>query len=145
MATIRKEFRSPRSADEVWALLKRFDAVHELAKGFVTATKMEPGGARLVTFANGMEVREWPVSADDGERCRDRRRPVARRDSPRPPRPARGRGHRKSRGFLRLRQQRRPARLVQLRLGPGRQRFYTLRQTKVNRAGRWPVAQYRER
>ena len=68
MATIRKEFRSPRSADEVWAVLKRFDAVHELAKGFVTATKMEPTGARVATFANGMEVREWLVSANDAER-----------------------------------------------------------------------------
>ncbi|MGD9981489.1 MAG: SRPBCC family protein [Hyphomonadaceae bacterium] len=68
MATIRKEFRSARSAEEVWARLRRFDAVHELAKGFVTATKMESSGARLVTFANGMEVREWLVSSDDGER-----------------------------------------------------------------------------
>jgi hypothetical protein len=68
MATVRKEFRSSRSADDVWALLKRFDAVHELAKGFVTATKMEPSGARVVTFANGMEVREWLVSSDDAER-----------------------------------------------------------------------------
>jgi hypothetical protein len=68
MATIRKEFASPRSADEVWALLKRFEAVHELAKGFVTATKMEASGARKVTFANGVEVREWPVSASDAER-----------------------------------------------------------------------------
>jgi hypothetical protein len=68
MATVRKEFHSPRSADAVWALLRRFDAVHELAKGFVTATKMEPSGARLVTFANGMEVREWLVSSDDGAR-----------------------------------------------------------------------------
>lgn len=68
MATIRKEFRSLRSAADVWAVLKRFDAVHELAKGFVTATKMEPSGARVVTFANGMEVREWLVSADDAER-----------------------------------------------------------------------------
>lgn len=68
MATVRKEFRSARSAEEVWALLKRFDAVHELAKGFVTATKMEPSGARMVTFANGMEVREWPVSSNDAER-----------------------------------------------------------------------------
>lgn len=68
MATIRKEFRSPRSANEVWSLLKRFDAVHELAPGFVTATKMEPSGARVVTFANGMEVREWLVSSNDAER-----------------------------------------------------------------------------
>src|SRR5688572_14027201 len=68
MATVRKEFRSARSADEVWAKLKKFEAVHELAPGFVTATKMEPSGARMVTFANGMEIREWPVSSDDAER-----------------------------------------------------------------------------
>jgi hypothetical protein len=68
MATVRKEFRSARSADEVWAKLRRFEAVHELAAGFVTATKMEPSGARLVTFANGMEIREWLVSSDDGAR-----------------------------------------------------------------------------
>lgn len=68
MATVRKEFRSARSADEVWAKLRRFGAVHELAPGFVTATKMEPSGARLVTFANGMEIREWLVSSSDAER-----------------------------------------------------------------------------
>ncbi len=68
MATVKMEFRSPRSADEVWARLRRFGAVHELAKGFVTATKMEPSGARVVTFANGMEVREWLVSANEAER-----------------------------------------------------------------------------
>jgi hypothetical protein len=68
MATVRKEFRSVRSADEVWEKLRKFDAVHELAPGFVTATKMEPSGARVVTFANGMEIREWLVSSDDGAR-----------------------------------------------------------------------------
>ncbi|MCX7357668.1 MAG: SRPBCC family protein [Alphaproteobacteria bacterium] len=46
MATVRKEFRSARSADEVWAVLRKFEAVHEMAPGFVTATKMEPSGAR---------------------------------------------------------------------------------------------------
>ena len=68
MATVRKEFRSARSANEVWAMLRRFDAVHELAAGFVTATRMEPSGARVVTFANGMEVREWLVTSDDAAR-----------------------------------------------------------------------------
>jgi hypothetical protein len=68
MATVRKEFRSTRSAAEVWEKLRKFEAVHELAKGFVTATEMEPSGARMVTFANGMEVREWLVSRDDDER-----------------------------------------------------------------------------
>lgn len=78
MATIKKEFRSPRSADDVWAVLKRFDAVHELAKGFVTASKMEPSGARLVTLFNGFEVREWLVSSVDA----DRRLVYAINDSP---------------------------------------------------------------
>lgn len=68
MATVRKEFRSARSADEVWAVLRKFEAVHEMAPGFVTATKMEPSGARLVTFANGTEIREWLVSSDDAGR-----------------------------------------------------------------------------
>ncbi|MBX3430702.1 MAG: SRPBCC family protein [Hyphomonadaceae bacterium] len=68
MATVRREFRSARSVDEVWAALRKFDAVHELAPGFVTATKMEPSGARLVTFANGTEIREWLVSSNDEER-----------------------------------------------------------------------------
>jgi hypothetical protein len=68
MATVRKEFRSPRSAAEVWAKLRKFEAVHELARGFVTTTEMESSGARVVTFANGMKVREWLVSSDDGER-----------------------------------------------------------------------------
>lgn len=68
MATVTKEFRSARPADEVWALLERFEAVHELAPGFVAATEMEPSGTRLVTFANGMKVREWLVSSDDDAR-----------------------------------------------------------------------------
>ena len=68
MATIRREFRLPRSAAAVWAALKQFDKVHELAKGFVTATEMEPSGARMVTFANGMKVREHLVSSDDTAR-----------------------------------------------------------------------------
>jgi hypothetical protein len=68
MATIRKQFLSRRSADEVWALLRRFEAVHELAKGFVTATRLESDRVRVVTLANGMEVREQLVSAVDAER-----------------------------------------------------------------------------
>jgi len=68
MATITKEVRSPKPAGEVWALLRDFSAVHDLAKGFVGSTEMEPSGARLVTFANGAQVREWLVSADDGAR-----------------------------------------------------------------------------
>jgi hypothetical protein len=65
MATVRKEIRIARSAGEVWAVLKRFDKVHEMAKGFVTATKMEGEAVRVVTFANGIEMREHLVTSDD--------------------------------------------------------------------------------
>lgn len=68
MATVRKEFRSSRSAAEIWEKLRRFEAVHELAPGFVASTEMEPSGARVVTFANGVKVREWLVTLDDTER-----------------------------------------------------------------------------
>jgi hypothetical protein len=69
MATIRKEFHSPRPPAEVWDALSDFPAVHKrLAKGFVTAARMEASGVRVVTFANGAEAREWLVTSDDTER-----------------------------------------------------------------------------
>src|SRR5262245_42677955 len=79
MATARKEIRIPRSADDVWAVLKRFDKGHELATGFVTQTKMEGDGVRVVTFANGMEMREHLVTSDDA----GKRLVYAIKDSPR--------------------------------------------------------------
>jgi hypothetical protein len=39
-----------------------------LVPGFVSDTRLEPG-IRIVTFANGMVVREKIVSVDEGERC----------------------------------------------------------------------------
>ncbi|NML48162.1 SRPBCC family protein [Ramlibacter sp. G-1-2-2] len=70
MATIRKQFDVPASADAVWAALRDFGAVHDkLATGFVAACALEEGGAvRLVTFANGMQVRERLVTLDEAER-----------------------------------------------------------------------------
>jgi hypothetical protein len=69
MATIRKDFHTSRPPAEVWDALRDFPAVHErLAKGFVTATRMEPTGARVVTFVNGAEAREWLVTSDNTER-----------------------------------------------------------------------------
>jgi hypothetical protein len=69
MATIRKEFHSPRPPAEVWDALRDFPSVHErLAKGFVTATRMEAAGVRIVTFANGAQAREWLVTSDDAQR-----------------------------------------------------------------------------
>jgi hypothetical protein len=67
MATIRKEFEVPAPAAQVWQALRDFGAVHrKLATGFVTACELEEEGAvRRITFANGMQVCERLVTADD--------------------------------------------------------------------------------
>jgi carbon monoxide dehydrogenase subunit G len=68
MATIRKEFEVPASAQAVWAVLRDFGGVDRLAQGFVTGCTLEEGGAvRLVTFFNGMQVRERLVTLDEGD------------------------------------------------------------------------------
>jgi hypothetical protein len=62
MASIRKETTTSASADEVWAALRDLDALHtRLVPGFVIDTRLEPG-ARVVTFGNGMVVRETIVT-----------------------------------------------------------------------------------
>lgn len=69
MASIRKEFDVPLPAGEVWKVLRDFCAVDRLAAGFVTQSVAEEDGAvRLVTFFNGMQVRERLVALDDAQR-----------------------------------------------------------------------------
>jgi carbon monoxide dehydrogenase subunit G len=70
MASIRKEFIVRSAPAQVWAALRDFGAVNrKLAAGFVTACALEEDGAvRLVTFANGMQVRERLVAVDDAQR-----------------------------------------------------------------------------
>ena len=70
MATIRKEFRVATPPAKVWEALEDFGAVHtKLARGFVTDTNLEDGGAlRVVTFANGLTARERLVTMDRGTR-----------------------------------------------------------------------------
>jgi carbon monoxide dehydrogenase subunit G len=68
MATIRKEIRIQASPERVWEALRDVGALHtRLAVGFVADTRMD-GGARVVTFANGMTVREEIVAIDDATR-----------------------------------------------------------------------------
>jgi carbon monoxide dehydrogenase subunit G len=68
MASIRKEIVTKASADEVWQALRDVGALHtRLVPGFVVDTRLEPG-ARIVTFANGMVVRELIVDIDDNNR-----------------------------------------------------------------------------
>jgi hypothetical protein len=65
MATIQKEFTVNAPVAHVWAALRDIGAVHfRLAQQFVTDTRVE-GDSRLVTFANGVTVRERIVTLDD--------------------------------------------------------------------------------
>jgi carbon monoxide dehydrogenase subunit G len=68
MATIRKEILTDARPELVWDALRDVGALHtRLVPGFVTDTRLEPG-ARIVTFGNGMVVREAIVTVDDPER-----------------------------------------------------------------------------
>jgi hypothetical protein len=65
MATIRREITTSASVDQVWAAIRDIGALHtRLVPGFVVDTKLE-AGARIVTFANGITVRELIVTLDD--------------------------------------------------------------------------------
>jgi polyketide cyclase/dehydrase/lipid transport protein len=70
MASIRREVVLAAPASVVWDALRDVGAIHtRLAPGFVVATELEPdGGARVVTFGNGMTARELIVDIDDGAR-----------------------------------------------------------------------------
>jgi hypothetical protein len=54
----------------VWEAVSDFGALHvRLARGFVTNAELEADGAtRIVTFVNGVEVRERLVSCDHQQR-----------------------------------------------------------------------------
>jgi hypothetical protein len=68
MATIRSELKTRASASDVWSAIRDIGALHtRLLPGFVTDTKLEPG-ARIVTFINGMVLREPIVTLDDEAR-----------------------------------------------------------------------------
>lgn len=68
MATLRREISTTASPEQAWAAIRDIGALHtRLVPGFVTDTRLEPG-ARIVTFANGMVVREPIVTLDDEQR-----------------------------------------------------------------------------
>ena len=68
MATIRKEIMTSARPERVWDAIRDIGALHtRLVPGFVVDTRLEPG-ARVVTFANGLTVREQIVAVDDEAR-----------------------------------------------------------------------------
>ena len=65
MASIRKEIQTAATVDQVWEALRDVGALHtRLVPGFVIDTRLEPG-ERIVTFANGMVVREQILDIND--------------------------------------------------------------------------------
>ena len=68
MASIQREIFIEACPDEVWDALRDVGALHtRLVVGFVTNCVLEEG-ARVVTFANGMTVRELILDVNDQER-----------------------------------------------------------------------------
>jgi hypothetical protein len=68
MARIRREITIEAAPAAIWDAVHDVGALHtRLVPGFVTDTKLEPG-ERIVTFGNGMVVRELIVDLDDAAR-----------------------------------------------------------------------------
>jgi len=68
MASIREQLIIQSPPARVWDAIADVGAIHHrLAKGFVTDTRLD-GDTRLVTFANGVVVRELIVDVDDDSR-----------------------------------------------------------------------------
>jgi hypothetical protein len=68
MASIRKEIPIQSSAAKVWEVVRDIGALHtRLVPGFVVDTRLE-GEARVVTFGNGLVVRELIVDLDEEAR-----------------------------------------------------------------------------
>ena len=68
MASIRKEVTIDATPEHVWEALRDVGQLHtRVAIGFVTDCRLD-GDARVVTFANGMVVRELIVDVDDAAR-----------------------------------------------------------------------------
>jgi len=68
MATIRKEILIDSDTDTAWAAVRDVGAIHtRLAPGFVIDTKLD-GDSRIVSFGNGMVLRERLVTIDEAGR-----------------------------------------------------------------------------
>jgi len=70
MASIHKDILIDASPETVWDAVRDIGAIHErLCPGFVINTEMvDDGAARMVSFGNGMVVKELIVDLDDARR-----------------------------------------------------------------------------
>lgn len=65
MASIRKEIQTAARPDQAWVALRDVGALHTLlVPGFVVDTRLEPG-ERIVTFGNGLVIREPILDVND--------------------------------------------------------------------------------
>src|SRR3954454_9690794 len=68
MATLHKQIHIEARPEAIWDAARDVGALHtRLVPGFVVDTRLEDN-ARIVTFANGMVVREVIISVDDQRR-----------------------------------------------------------------------------
>jgi carbon monoxide dehydrogenase subunit G len=68
MASIRQEIHVKATPEAAWDAIRDIGALHRrLVPGFVVDTKLE-AGARIVTFGNGMVVKELIVDLDNAAR-----------------------------------------------------------------------------
>jgi hypothetical protein len=68
MASLHKTIRIHAAIDKIWDAVRDIGALHtRLVPGFVVDTQLEPG-ARMVTFANGMRIREPIITLDETRR-----------------------------------------------------------------------------
>jgi Polyketide cyclase / dehydrase and lipid transport len=68
MTSIIRETAIATTPDTAWDALRDFGALHDLASGFVTSTKLEDDRTRIVTFFNGATVREVLIGIDEQAR-----------------------------------------------------------------------------
>jgi hypothetical protein len=68
VASICKHIVTKARTDDVWSVIRDIGALHtRLVPGVVTDTRLERG-ARIVTFGNGMVLREPIIAVDDKAR-----------------------------------------------------------------------------
>jgi len=68
MASIQQEILVDASPEHVWAAVRDVGEIHvRLVPGFVTDCRLD-GDARVVTFANGLVLRELIVDVNDDDR-----------------------------------------------------------------------------
>ena len=69
MASIHKEIRINARPEDVWDAVRDVGNIHKrLCPGFLTACRMDGPDARIVTFGNGMTVKELIIDIDDAKR-----------------------------------------------------------------------------